>query len=157
MIQLALNSPGEPRGPRIALNSATARVPAKAHKDDAGWDLFTPEDVELVEGEINMVDLRIRVAIPEGYFGLVVPRSSMAKRRILLANTVGIIDSGYRGNIKVPLIYSPTIDMPLTTMVYHDERIAQIIIVPYLTQEIGQVDSLDDTDRSDGGFGSSGK
>jgi dUTP pyrophosphatase len=141
---------------KLSLNSKAAHVPIKAHSTDAGWDLFIPEDTELVEGQIHMVDLRIRMAIPDSHFGLVVPRSSMANRRILLANTVGIIDSGYRGNIKVPLIYSPTIDMPLTTMVYQDERIAQIIIVPYLTQEIEQVDSLDDTDRSDGGFGSSG-
>lgn len=144
---------------KLTLNSPAARVPEKAHNTDAGWDLFTPEDVELVEGKIIMVDLRIKVAIPEGYFGLIVPRSSMAKRRILLANTVGIVDSGYRGNVKVALTYTPTIDMPLSTTVYHDERVAQMIIVPFMTKSWEVEDSIiyDDTDRSEGGFGSSGK
>jgi dUTP pyrophosphatase len=81
----------------------------------------------------------------------------MAKRRILLANTVGIIDSGYRGNVQVALTYNPTIDMPMTTMVYHEERIAQIIIVPYLNEGVTIVSDLEDTERGDGGFGSSGK
>jgi dUTP pyrophosphatase len=142
---------------QLTLNSPTAQVPQKAHTSDAGWDLFTPEDVELVEGQITMVDLRIKMAIPEGYFGMIVPRSSMAKRRILLANTVGIVDSGYRGNVQVALTYNPTIDMPMTTMVYHKERIAQIIIVPYLNEGVTFVSDLEDTERGDGGFGSSGK
>jgi dUTP pyrophosphatase len=142
---------------KLTLSSPAARVPQKAHKDDAGWDLFTPEDVELVEGQITMVDLRIRVAIPEGHFGLIVPRSSMAKRRILLANTVGIVDSGYRGNVQVALVYHPTIDMPLSTTIYQDERVAQMIIVPYLNTGIEVKENLEDTDRSDGGFGSSGQ
>lgn len=142
---------------KLTLSSPAAQIPQKAHKDDAGWDLFTPEDVELVEGQIIMVDLRIKVAIPEGHFGLIVPRSSMAKKRILLANTVGIIDSGYRGNVKVALAYHPTIDMPLTTTIYQNERVAQMIIVPFFNQPFSVADDLDDTDRSDGGFGSSGK
>lgn len=141
---------------QLSLNSTAAQVPQKAHEDDAGWDLFLPEDVELVEGQIAMVDLRIKVAIPHGHFGLIVPRSSMAKRRILLANTVGIVDSGYRGNVKVALTYSPTIDMPMTTTLYHNERVAQMIVVPFNTSVFTRVDDLDDTERSDGGFGSTG-
>lgn len=141
---------------KLTLTSAAAKVPQKAHDSDAGWDLFTPEDIELVEGQITMVDLRIRVAIPEGYFGLIVPRSSMAKKRILLANTVGIIDSGYRGNVKVALAYHPTIDMPMTTTIYQDERVAQMIVVPFMGSPFSLVDDLEDTERSDGGFGSSG-
>lgn len=141
---------------KLTLNSPAAQVPQKAHTLDAGWDLFTPEDVELVEGEITMVDLRIRVAIPTGYFGLLVPRSSMAKRRILLANTVGIIDSGYRGNVKAALVYHPTVDMPLTTTIHQNERVAQVIIVPHVQTNWEIVDTLEETERSDGGFGSSG-
>lgn len=142
---------------KLTLNSSAARIPERAHDSDAGWDLFTPEDVELVEGEITMVDLRIKVAIPEGFFGMIVPRSSMATKRILLANTIGIVDSGYRGNVKVALIYHPTIDMPLTTTVYRGDRLAQMILVPYLNTEIEEDYDLDDTDRGDGGFGSSGE
>jgi len=141
---------------KLSLNSTAAKVPQKAHKDDAGWDLFTPEDVELVEGKISMVDLRIKVAIPEGHFGLIVPRSSMAKKRILLANTVGIVDSGYRGNVKVALTYTPTIDMPMTTTIYQNERVAQMIIIPFNHSEFTVVNCLEDTERSDGGFGSTG-
>lgn len=142
---------------KLLLTSDAARVPEKAHEGDAGWDLFLPEDVELVEGQITMVDLRIKTAIPFGHFGLVVPRSSMANRRVLLANTVGIIDSGYRGNLKVALIYSPTIDMPLTTNLYQDDRVAQLLVVPFLDMGFTSVTDLDDTERSDGGFGSSGE
>lgn len=141
---------------KLSLNSNAAQIPQKAHADDAGWDLFTPEDVELVEGDISMVDLRIRVAIPPGHFGMIVPRSSMAKRRILLANTVGIIDSGYRGNVKVALVYNPTIDMPMTTTVYQNERVAQVIIIPFYTNPLEVADDLDETARDTGGFGSSG-
>ena len=105
-----------------------------------------------------MVDLEISMSLPSGTVGLVFSRSSNAKKHISLANDVGVIDSNYRGNIKIPLIYTPNIDMPVSTTLEAGERVAQIVVIPILLTEFEGVDQLDPSSdaRGDGGFGSSG-
>lgn len=140
----------------IQQKSKQSKAPTKAHITDAGFDLYLPEAVELDEGIPALVDLDISLAIPEGYFGLITPRSSMANRRVLLANTVGIVDSGYRGNIKVALIYMPSKEMTKSIFIDAGERVAQIIIIPHYQFGMVPTESLDDTERGEGGFGSTG-
>lgn len=130
----------------------TAIIPTKAHATDAGFDLYV--DTSIVDEYGNAVyGSGIAMEIPEGYVGLVFPRSSIAKTDLLLSNSVGVIDSGYRGEImaKFRLLdkYRPIYDI--------GERFAQIIIMPYPNIEFEEVEELSDSDRGAGGYGSSGK
>ena len=127
--------------------------PARAHDTDAGLDLYIPEGQGCMvrQGAVYTIDLGIRVAIPDGYCGQLVLRSSAGKKGLTIPNGVGIIDSGYRGNIKlsVSVLAEPV-------LVAAGERICQLIILPAppADVEIGVVD--DSTDRGQGGFGSTG-
>ena len=124
-----------------------------AKQNDAGLDLTTRETVTLKPGETRMVGTGVSVAIPEGHFGLVAPRSGLAcKRGVTFNNTPGIIDAGYRGEIKVALRNIGDAEQT----VERGERVVQLIVVPYATCECVEVDELSDTERGDGGFGSSG-
>lgn len=125
----------------------------KAHRTDAGWDLTLIETVMVYPNEVQMADLGIAVEIPEGYVGLIMPRSSIgAKMQVGLANTVGVIDSDYRGPVKLALRTFGTIPVVL----YQGQRVAQLVLVPCLLTEAMQVDHLSETERGEGGFGSSG-
>ena len=129
-------------------------VPSYAHEGDAGLDLRITEDVRLKPGERRMVPTGVRVAIPEGYVGLCFPRSGLSsKLGISLSNCVGVIDSGYRGVIGATLINHSN----ETQLLHEGERVCQLVVIPYATCELEVVDSLDDTERGEGGFGSSGK
>lgn len=133
-----------------------ARAPARAHAGDAGYDLWSVEEVELPPGERALVGTGVSVAIPEGYAGLVLPRSGLAVRHgVSLVNTPGLIDSGYRGEIRVPLINH---DLRETFRVERGMRIAQLILVSAGDAVFVEVDFLEaGTDgRGEGGFGSSG-
>ena len=100
-----------------------------------------------------MIDTGVAVEIPEGWVGIVVPRSSLGKRRLMIANTVGVIDSDYRGTIKMNLLNMSNETQPIDNF----ERLCQLVVVPhYNPNDIEIVDSLTDTDRGEGGFGSSG-
>lgn len=127
--------------------------PARAHSTDAGLDLYVPEGQGCLvrSGAVYTIDLGVRVAIPDGYYGQLTLRSSAGKKGLTTPNGVGIIDSGYRGNIKV-LVAS----LADPVLVAAGERICQLIILPLpsVEAEVGVVD--DDTDRSTGGFGSTG-
>lgn len=158
-----------------------ATIPQKAHASDAGFDM--------VATKINQTDdyieyeTGIAAAIPEGYVGLLFPRSSNSKKDLLLANAVGVLDSSYRGDIKfrfkrvlMPVIQEvmvapPTGDILVDAqntkqvpgLAYRDDhiyqvgdRIGQLIIMPYPEIQFIEVDELDITDRGTGGFGSSG-
>ena len=133
----------------------TANVPdpARAHSADAGLDLYTPEGQGCLvrPGAVYTIDLGVRVAIPDGYYGQLTLRSSAGKKGLSIPNGVGIIDSGYRGNVKllVAALAEPV-------LVAAGERICQLIILPlpHVDMEGGIVD--DDTDRGVGGFGSTG-
>lgn len=128
-------------------------IPCYAHEGDAGLDLRITESVTLKPGERKMVPTGIRVAIPDGYVGLCFPRSGLAsKLGISLSNCVGVIDSGYRGVVGATLINLSDEEKRLEK----GERVCQLVVVPYVCCEIEVVESLDDTERGEGGFGSTG-
>ena len=131
-------------------------MPVRAHTGDAGYDLRSVERVELAPGARALVKTGISVAIPEGYAGLVLPRSGLAVRHgISLVNTPGLIDSGYRGEILVSLINH---DREEAFLVERGARIAQLVLVRAATALFSEVEFLEAaTDgRGEGGFGSSG-
>ena len=128
-------------------------LPRYAHEGDAGLDLFSAADVVLRPFERALIPTGIAVAIPEGYAGFVQPRSGLAiKRGLGIANTPGLIDSHYRGEIKIILINLSKEDF----LVEDGERIAQMIISRHEKAEWIQVEALNKTDRGAGGFGHSG-
>lgn len=131
-----------------------ARAPIRAHSDDAAFDLFAAEDALIPAGERASVGTGIAVAIPSGHAGLVLPRSGRAIREgLTLANSPGLIDPGYRGELKVLALNADrTSDIELT----RGDRIAQLLIVPVAALEIVEVEALGETERGEGGLGSTG-
>ncbi|HVD44173.1 MAG TPA: dUTP diphosphatase [Rubrobacter sp.] len=133
-----------------------AGMPERAHLGDAGYDLRSVERVDLAPGSRALVRTGISVAIPEGYAGLVLPRSGLAVRHgISLVNTPGLIDSGYRGEIRVPLINH---DREETFLVEKGARVAQLVLVRAAAVLFSEVEFLKAAadGRGDAGFGSSG-
>jgi dUTP pyrophosphatase len=134
-----------------------AILPQRAHRTDAGADLFawfaenTPRWIEIYPGEQKLVDTGIAVKIPEGFVGLIYNRSSQGKKGITIPHSVGVIDSDYRGNLKVLL--KNISDDPYK--IDAGDRIAQLVIQP--VQIVDFVDSWNDTQRGTGGFGSTGQ
>jgi dUTP pyrophosphatase len=135
--------------------SGEAREPTKAHRGDAGYDLYAVEAVSLAPGERASVGTGIAVAIPDGCAGLVLPRSGLAARHgITLTNAPGLIDSGYRGEVRVLLL---NMDPRETFEVSPGDRIAQLLLVRHEEPELVEVESLEESARGAGGFGSSGR
>ena len=127
--------------------------PEHAHPGDAGADLYAAEAAVIEPGERVVVPVGFSMAIPVGYAGLVMPRSGLASRHgITVANAPGLIDSGYRGEVKVALINHSR--EPFS--VERGDRIAQLVVVAVATPEFLQVSELEETERGSGGFGSSG-
>lgn len=131
-----------------------AHAPKYAHEGDAGADLVCIEAVTLAPGQRLLVSTGVAIALPEGYVGLVHPRSGLAnKHGIGIVNTPGTIDSGYRGELKICLI---NLDPTEIVRLPAGSRIAQIVIQEVTTADFLQVRELDETQRSDNGFGSTG-
>lgn len=131
-------------------------LPAYARDGDAGVDLVAREDVTLAPaGGRALVPTGIAIALPEGYAGFVQPRSGLAfKHGVTCLNTPGLIDSGYRGELKVCLInHDPTEPFEVT----RGERIAQLVVQAVEQVDFREVDALDESERGDKGFGSSGR
>jgi dUTP pyrophosphatase len=129
-------------------------TPSHSHTGDAGTDLYARTDTVLEPGERRMVPTGIAVAVPEGYAGLVVPRSGIAARHgIGVVNGPGLLDSGYRGEVNVILINHGSKPFPIA----RGDRIAQLVVVPFVTQQFVEVDELPESVRGDGGFGSTGR
>ncbi|HXU91615.1 MAG TPA: dUTP diphosphatase [Methylomirabilota bacterium] len=129
-------------------------LPAYARDGDAGLDLYAAETLTLEPGERAAVRTGIAVAIPRGCAGFVLPRSGLALRHGLsLVNTPGLIDAGYRGEIRVVLINH---DRSARVSVARGERIAQLVIQRVEAAELVEVDTLSETSRGSGGFGSTG-
>lgn len=129
-------------------------LPAYAHTGDAGMDLFAAEDAVLEPMERKLVPTGIAVAIPEGYAGFVQPRSGLAiKQGLSLVNTPGLIDSHYRGEIKVIAI---NLDPATPIRITRGDKIAQFVIQAVVRADLVEVDALDVTARGEGGFGSTG-
>ncbi len=130
-------------------------LPAYAHADDAGLDLYARVDVTLRPGERAIVSTGVAVALPPGCVGLVHPRSGLAARHgVGLVNAPGTIDAGYRGEISVVLVNH---DRRETVTLTRGDRVAQLLIQRVETVRVVEVDALDDTRRGAGGFGSSGR
>ena len=132
-----------------------ARLPVYATEEAAGADLCAclEAPVTIGPGETAMIPTGLAVEIPRGYVGLVFGRSGLAlKRDLAPANKVGVIDSDYRGELKTGLHNHGT----ATQTVEPGERISQLVLVPYLTAQFTEADSLSDTQRGTGGFGSTG-
>jgi len=135
--------------------SEAARPPAQAHDGDAGFDLYAAESATIAPGERASVGTAIAVAIPEGLAGLVVPRSGIAVRHgISLVNAPGLIDAGYRGELRVLLLNTDR-DEPFR--VDPGDRIAQLVLVKVEAPRLEESETLDETTRGAGGFGSSGR
>ena len=129
-------------------------VPTYAHPGDAGADLVSSIDLRLEPGQRAVVPTGVRIALPDGYAGFVVPRSGLAaKHGITIVNAPGTIDAGYRGEIKVALLNT---DRDSAYDIAAGDRIAQLIVAPVVRARFLPVDDLDDSVRGDGGFGSSG-
>jgi dUTP pyrophosphatase len=132
-----------------------AVVPERAYPGDAGLDLTACERVELGAGERAVVGTGLAVAIPEGYAGFVQPRSGLADRHgISIVNSPGLIDSGYRGEVKVILLNT---DRSAPFVVERGMRIAQLVVLPVPEVDVVETDELPATERGVRGHGSSGR
>ena len=130
-----------------------ATIPERAYAGDAGLDLSACERVEIGPGERAIVGTGLAVAIPDGHAGFVQPRSGLASRHgITIVNTPGLVDSGYRGELRVILLNT---DREHAFVVERGMRIAQLVIVPVATPEPLEVEELPATERGVRGFGSS--
>lgn len=131
-----------------------SHVPSYALPGDAGADLSSTQNLVLEPGQRAMVPTGVSLALPEGYAALVVPRSGLAARHgISIVNTPGIIDAGYRGEIKVMLLNT---DREESFTVKAGERIAQLVIIPVIRANFISVETLPSSERGVGGFGSTG-
>jgi dUTP pyrophosphatase len=129
-------------------------LPTYARAGDAGLDLIAADDVSLAPGERAAVPTGIAVAIPEGYAGFVHARSGRAlKEGLALANAPGLIDAGYRGEIKVIVV---NLDVASPLHIKRGDKIAQLVIQPVASVELVAVNELPSSQRADGGFGSTG-
>lgn len=140
---------------RFARLDGAAREPTRAHDGDAGYDIYAVESARIGPGERASVGTGIAVEIPDGWAGLVLPRSGLAARHgITLPNAPGLIDSGYRGEVRVLLLNTDG-DEPFE--VSPGDRIAQLLLVRHETPELVEVSALAESARGGGGFGSSGR
>jgi dUTP pyrophosphatase len=132
-----------------------AAIPAAAYDGDAGFDLASVEEADLGPGERRTIATGIAVAIPPGHAGFVQPRSGLAARHgITVVNSPGLIDSGYRGELRILLLNT---DPAETFKVAPGDRIAQLLITPIAQPAPVEAGELAESGRGDGGFGSSGR
>ncbi|MBS1878214.1 MAG: dUTP diphosphatase [Actinobacteria bacterium] len=139
----------------VAKLNDTAVLPTRAHEGDAGLDLYACEAAHIGPGERWSVGTGVAVEIPDGNAGLVVPRSGLARDHgISLVNSPGLIDSGYRGELRVLLLNNDPADIFRVAV---GDRIAQLVLVPIAVANVVEVPALAESARGDGGFGSSGR
>lgn len=132
-----------------------AQLPSRAHEGDAGLDLYACESAHIGPGERWSVGTGVGVEIPDGHAGLVLPRSGLARDHgIALVNAPGLIDSGYRGELRVLLLNT---DPAETFRVEPGDRIAQLVLTPIITPAPVEATALTESARGGGGFGSSGR
>jgi dUTP pyrophosphatase len=123
----------------------------KAHSVDAGYDILSSEDKKVSAGSRALISTGLRVAIPEGYVGIIKPRSGLSVKHSIDIGA-GVVDSGYTGEVKVCFINNGKVP-------YHikkGNKIAQMVVVPIYTEEVKRVASIEESERSEGGFNSSG-
>ena len=140
---------------KIKKLNSKAMLPTYGSEYSAGADLYAcmEETVTIQPGETVLIKTGLAMAIPEGYAGLIYARSGLAtKKGLAPANKVGVVDADYRGEVMVPLHNHSRVAVE----VEHGERIAQMVITPFLTAEYMLAEDLDETERGEGGFGSTG-
>jgi dUTP pyrophosphatase len=131
-----------------------ARLPARAHPGDAGYDLCALDAGELAPGERAMVPTGVAIELPDGHAGWVVPRSGLAARHgIALVNAPGLIDAGYRGEVRVLLLNTDPAERFAWAA---GDRIAQLVVAAVAAPDVVEVEELGESPRGEGGFGSTG-
>jgi dUTP pyrophosphatase len=139
---------------RVTRLDPRATLPTRAYPGDAGLDLYAVEQAVLAPGERASIPTGIAIEIPDGQAGLVLPRSGLAaKHGIAIVNAPGLIDAGYRGELRVLLLNT---DRAQPFTVASGDRIAQLVLVQVQTPEVAEVEQLAPSERGGGGFGSSG-
>jgi dUTP pyrophosphatase len=139
----------------VRLLTETARMPAHAHEGDAAFDLCADEELVLEPGRRAVVGTGVALALPAGTGGLVLPRSGLAARHgVTVVNAPGLIDSGYRGEVKVVLLNT---DLEESFSVAPGDRIAQLLVFELAGAALVAAATLDETARGAGGFGSTGR
>lgn len=129
-------------------------VPTYSHPGDAGADLSSSESITLAPGQRAVVGTGVSIALPDGYVAFVVPRSGLAaKHGITVVNSPGTVDAGYRGEIKVTLLNT---DQTSSFEIKSGDRIAQLIVMPFVKARFIEVEKLPESERGELGFGSSG-
>ena len=140
---------------RVRRLNPAAVLPARAHPGDAGYDLCALERVSLAPGQRALVRTGIAIELPDGHAGWVLPRSGLAARHgVALVNAPGLIDAGYRGEVKVLLLNTDQTDRFEAAP---GERIAQLVVAAVAAPEVVEVDELSNSARAQGGFGSTGR
>ena len=129
-----------------------AKVPTKAHPDDAGWDFYAAETRGLRRGEVARVPLGVAATVPEGHVMILMGRSSLAAKGVIVLG--GVIDPGYRGELVALLLYTGPAD---AILVVEGDRVVQGIVAPMSRLSVEEVMALPDADRGEAGFGSSGR
>lgn len=128
--------------------------PSYAHPGDAGLDLRSAVDITIFPGQRELIGSGIAVEIPEGHVGLVFPKSGRGiKEGLSFVNAVGVIDSGYRGEVGLTVVNH---DRSQPIYIERDQKVGQLVVVPFVSCKIEIVQDLSDTSRGDGGFGSTG-
>lgn len=142
-------------GPIVMRYCATGKKPSYSNAFAAGLDLplMNEEGLTFHPGDHGVVHTGISVELPKGTFGLVAIRSGLGMKGLVLSNGIGVIDEDYRGEIRIPLFYHGEETLHLA----QGERVAQMIVVPYLQPILQQTETLSETDRGEEGFGSSGR
>jgi dUTP pyrophosphatase len=139
---------------RIKKLNENAVIPSYAKSGDAGMDLVATSIISETDTQITY-GIGLALEIPNGFVGLIFPRSSVRKTRLMLSNCVGVVDSGYRGELQAT--FNKVNQNSIAENDYKvGDRIAQIMIIPHPPIEFDEVDELSDTERGDGGFGSTG-
>jgi len=138
----------------VTILAAGGRLPTRAHPGDAGLDLYAAEAGRIGPGERASIGTGIAIEVPPGHAGLVLPRSGNAARHgIALVNAPGLIDSGYRGEVRVLLLNT---DRASPFIIETGDRIAQLLITPFSEAIPAEAPGLGASERGEGGFGSSG-
>lgn len=138
---------------KVKLMNEYAKLPTRGSEDAAGLDLYCPFHIKVPADSQKKIPLGIAVEIPKGHMGLLVPRSSMSNTPLRCANSVGIIDEDYRGELSIVYENVSCKDYEVA----RGDRIAQLIIVPIAIVDVEEAQTLSETERGDGGYGSTGK
>lgn len=141
---------------RIKKLNDNAVMPTKAHATDAGFDLYcTSKEIDWTKRQI-VCHTGLAFEIPEGHVGLIFPRSSVSNKPLMMANSVGVVDSCYRGEVTAKFNITDTRQNAFSHY-QEGDRVAQMIIIPYPAIEFEETDSLSESDRGTGGYGSTGR